>query len=156
MNDRNFISINGFTLLEVLIVITFLGLITGIVIPKYHQTINHQQLRAIGDELINDLRYVQQRAMAEGGYFDIRFYQFANPPRYLIYKETGLLKRKDMPLGILITDVTFPILGPAQGVRFIFSGISSPGGTVEFTNSYGKKVRVITTPVTARVRLEER
>ncbi|MBS4025510.1 MAG: prepilin-type N-terminal cleavage/methylation domain-containing protein, partial [Clostridia bacterium] len=105
MNKTNISGQKGFTLLEVLAVILIIGILAGMVIPRYHRTIAHQRLRAYGDELKNDIRFVQQQAMAEGGYFDIRFYPYVTPPRYLIYKGTQLVERKDVPAGVSIASV---------------------------------------------------
>lgn len=154
-NTSNKLGAKGFTLLEVLAVVAIIGILGMLVVPKYQQTIEHQRLRAVGDELKNDIRYVQQQAIAKGGYFDLRFYPNFDPPRYVIYQGTQLVERKDLPKGIIMSSVGFDLIGPVRTLRFTYTGIPSGGGTVELRNSYGNRLLVITTPVTARVRIEE-
>ncbi len=145
----------GFTLLELMAVVAILGIFSGILIPRVHQSLAQQELRSVGKQLANDIRYIQQLAISEGVFCDIRFYRHTNPQRYRIYQGNTLIATKEIPTTIKIEYANFPNVSLVPTIRFRYSGTPSSGGTVEFSNSYGKRIRVITTPVTARVRIEE-
>ncbi|MDW7673699.1 MAG: GspH/FimT family pseudopilin [Bacillota bacterium] len=145
----------GFTFLELLAVVSIIGMMSSLVIPKVFYSLAQQQLRAFADELMNDMRYLQQQAIADGKSYEIRFYQHTNPPRYLIYQGATQMVRKDLPQGVIYTASSFTLTNPVPTLRLNTNGTPSSGGAIEFTNKHNKKVRVIATPVTARVRIEE-
>lgn len=147
-------SKGGFTFLEILAVIALVGLVSSLAVPKFSEGISNYRLKSVAKELRSDLRYIQQVAMAEGDFYEIRFYIYATPQQYTIHKSFSLQERKHIPPGIEVVGTTsFP--GNPPTVRFNQSGVVNAGGTVIFKNSYGKRIEVITSVNTGRVILRE-
>lgn len=145
-------------MIELLAVVAIIGILSSIIIPKLAATIAYQELRSTAEELANDMRYIQELAIAEGHYCDIRFYPADNPPKYRIYQGTKLIETKPLPKGISFSQISYSKLTSTQTptIRFNYEGNNPPtAGTVGFINDYNQRIKVISTPVTARIRIEE-
>ena len=61
MNRR---QVSGFSLVELIMVMAILGIVSVITIPKMGNLIISMRLKAAGDKLIDDLRYIHDFAIA--------------------------------------------------------------------------------------------
>ena len=142
----------GMTFLEVIIVVTFFGILTALVTPKLVTSLESYKLDVTAKNLAQDLRNAQSHAVETNSYTKLAFYVLADT----YYVE--LSGKKDwtiLPEGIIISSTTFqPVSLPTAG----YTNLGSPsggGGTVVLKNKYGDKVYVITTPVNGRVRISK-
>ena len=53
----------GFTLIEVVLVISIIAILSSMFIPKFMETVEATRLRAAGDKIIDDIRYIQNSAV---------------------------------------------------------------------------------------------
>ncbi|MBU0484149.1 MAG: prepilin-type N-terminal cleavage/methylation domain-containing protein [Proteobacteria bacterium] len=56
---------NGFTLLEVMIVLLLIGLVTGLVVPRFGGTLSSMQARSAVKKIATILRYARNQAVSE-------------------------------------------------------------------------------------------
>lgn len=63
---RQLLNKDGFTFLEILIVIIVLGVIAGFSIPRFHETFNNLQLKMAAYDLAQFFQYSQGEALREG------------------------------------------------------------------------------------------
>ncbi|MGF7185845.1 prepilin-type N-terminal cleavage/methylation domain-containing protein [Desulfitispora alkaliphila] len=147
----------GFTFLEVLAVVTLIGLLTAVTLPQLASALEKWKLQAIAEELKQDMRYAQQAALAQGDYCDVRFYIHTQPQHYRVVKNLEIVKVRDMPEGIRIEMVNFNSLSPGNvpTVRFRNKGTVAQGGTVLLKSDKDNYIRIIVTVNTGRIRIEE-
>ena len=87
---------NGFTMIELLIVMAIIGIVATIVLPSYNKARNSKDLHLGREQISSDIRMAQNYsfnilkfdgAFPEGGYgihFDI-----GNPKKYIIFADKG-------------------------------------------------------------------
>lgn len=81
----------GFTLLELLIVIALLTIISGLTIPSFTSYIRNQTLRQAEEQVLADMRSVQNKALngvdytSTTGYWAIKF-PSSSPSQYIYYR----------------------------------------------------------------------
>ena len=81
-------SCSGFTLMELIVVVMFLGLIMGSIVPVYRDSVRNMRTdRGISD-LVAVLKYAQERAVTDGRQF--RVYLDGDEHRYWIAGFAGL------------------------------------------------------------------
>ena len=64
---------NGFTLVEIIIVVSIIAIISGGIVPSFFRYIDNQNLKQAKEQLKSDLRTVQNRALT-GALSDYVFY----------------------------------------------------------------------------------
>ena len=145
-------NIRGFTLLEVLLVLTLLAGVGFVLLVKLPVQLNERNLALASTQLMQDIRDTRARALAENTWFEIRFFEANNT--YHIYQKNTLLQNISLPENIRFTNSPNTIRFSAEGVPS-FLGTAPIKGSVSLTN--GKQTRVIITAViTGRVREEVR
>ena len=65
MTAAGFVNGNGFTLVELIIVIVLLGILSAVVVPSFFNLSDYQE-RSAYDEVAGALRYAQKLAVASG------------------------------------------------------------------------------------------
>lgn len=58
----------GFTILEILVVITVIAILTGLTVPTFGRFLTDQNLRQAQDQVVIDMRKIQNRALSGVGY----------------------------------------------------------------------------------------
>lgn len=61
----------GFTLLELVVVVTFISILTGMVIPIYNRTMYSLRIRNTTQDITSLIRYAQEKAVAESREFRV-------------------------------------------------------------------------------------
>jgi type IV fimbrial biogenesis protein FimT len=142
----------GYTLLEMIIVITIIGILTSMAVTNYSEQIPHQQLRDASSELVGQLRLARQKAIAKGADETISFdigekkYGMQTLPSHVHFgRATNVPKLpsadSDPPDGISFT---------ANRALFNPDGTGKQGA-IYLTNSKKESV-AITVNITGRVR----
>jgi len=141
-NNRN----KGYTLIELVVVVGIISLLLGLSINGLDYLIQWNKLNTAAALLSSELKNTQSRAFYEGVYYKLQFWPTLD--RYRIYKQTELYKDVQLE-GIDLFNTNFT----NNNLFFYPSGVPGQGGTVTLKNKRGKVLYVITTPVTARVRI---
>ncbi len=142
----------GMTFLEVLVVVTIIGMLTAIATPQLMSSLDYFQLDATARKLAIDIRLAQSHAIKTNSNTRLYFYVLND-----IYN-IELSGKKDwviLPENIIISSTTFQEENNIPRVRFNNLGNPSGGGTVVLRNKKGDRLYVITTPVTGRVRISK-
>lgn len=134
----------GYSLLEILLVLT---IISGVAFTLLVQIPNHIQEKAItlsADGLLQDLRETQQAAIAENGWYQVKFYPSAGS--YKIFKQGVFARTVTLQKGVAFANSPSDII-------FNSSGTPNVGLTIMLkSGDLGKKV--IVAPVMGRIRVE--
>ncbi len=78
---------NGYSLIELLIVLAVIGLIAGIALPNFHKMRNRVALRAAAGELRSIFHRVRMRALSTGKNNGIKFLQLAGVWHFILYED---------------------------------------------------------------------
>ena len=136
----------GFTLIELMVVVVIISLLLGLGTNGLDYLIQWSKLNTVAALLSSELKNTQSRAFYEGVYYKLQFWPTLD--RYRIYKQTELID------DIILKDIDlFNTNFTDNNLYFYPNGVPSMGGTVTLKNKRGKVLYVITTPVTARVRV---
>lgn len=84
MNLGMDVRTKGFTLVEILITLTVLGVLAAIVAPNLLGLLNRQRMNAVRGEILLALEQAQSNAKTTGSDQVVRFDTTADPPRYSI------------------------------------------------------------------------
>lgn len=140
----------GTTLLELLVVITILGILTSIVVPAY-RGITAWSKHAAARELVVRIREVRHTAIVSGQNCTITFYDFSRQYRVDLPEERIWVQ---LPEGVSIVANNFPLVSNRPTLYFRYTGAPNRGGHVVLRDTSGTYMYVIVTPVTGRVRLD--
>lgn len=140
-NDKNF----GFTLLEMLLVITLLAGAGFVLLVKLPMNFEKQQLDLATTRLLGEIRDTRQAALAENNWYRIKFYYPTGDHYYQIFRQGTRLKNVYLNDGVRF-------LGSPQEIQFNATGRSITGATIVLTSPSGKQRSVIVAPVGMRIR----
>ena len=96
----------GFTLIEVMCVITIVGLLMTLTIPPFARFIDSSRLRGASSELMGDIHFTRSLAMARRRTYRIEF----QASRYRIIEDStnDVVRTRTMPQGFVIAATTDP------------------------------------------------
>ena len=140
----------GTTLLELLVVITILGILTSIAVPAY-RGITRWSNRTAARELTVRIREVRHAAITSGQNCTITFYDFSRQYRVDLPGERLWVQ---LPEGVSFAANNFPLTSNRPTLYFRYTGAPNRGGHVVLRDTSGNFLYVIVTPVTGRVRLD--
>lgn len=143
----------GSSLLEVLLVLTLLGIIGAIAMPRAGRSREAYQLETTARSLAVHMRMAQSHAVANGPMARLVFYHEAERYSLDLGQERNMVY---LPEGIQIEYVLFPAVQGRPTLSFNFLGTPNQGGHVALKNRRGEMQYVIITPVTGRVRISPR
>ena len=107
---------NGFTLLEVLIIVLILGILSSIAAPSWLAFINRQRVRTVNDRVFQSLRLAQSEAKRTKSDRVVTFKYDPNPPANPV---------ADPPTATINTDPA--VTPPLQTLAFDVGGEIKPG-----------------------------
>ncbi len=90
-------SVSGFTLLELLVVLSIAGLLAAVVPPLYSKVVPGAQLKSAAREFTISLREARSRAITTSSQVDLRL--VANPPSYTVSSDSAV----QLPRGVFMT-----------------------------------------------------
>jgi type II secretion system protein H len=129
----------GFTLLELMIVVTIIGIMTGVAAPRMHSMIEHQQVDRSAQVVASDVRTAFTSAAR--GRVPVRLTIAAPSPRYTITnRATGdTIVQRDLRTG----DLRVAALTATVGTLDVFpNGIAGTGMTLVVGDPMGYSRRV--------------
>ncbi|OHE24230.1 MAG: type II secretion system protein GspH [Syntrophobacterales bacterium RBG_19FT_COMBO_59_10] len=145
---------NGFTLLELMIVIAIMGIMTTIAIPSYQTFMAQRRLNGAAREMMSDLMAARMQAIAKNNRFrvfvlDATQYQILDDANNNNAVDTGeTTQTKNIQTNyhdVTLSKTADPIFNPR--------GTANLGATITVTNSRGSK-GVIVAP-NGRVRISD-
>ena len=126
----------AFTLVEMLVVVSVIGIISGIsvvAIKNYQPTMN---LNGIARDIVTDLRYAQQLTVSEQVKHGIKFCQIEKKYQVIRYgAEEIIIKEANLPQGVSYQSIEGFTL---ERARFNPYGAVEEGGTVVLINEESK------------------
>jgi len=146
----------GFTLVEVLVVLTIIGIIGLVAVPSFEPMQQSMGLRTSARELASELRYAQQKAVAEGVAHSV-YVDVANN-LFSLRKETTVLEEKRLA-GDIVVD---PVYSTGITGNFIVTTFTETGNpvvgagnkTIALKNNSGRMVNVVISTI-GRVSIRE-
>ena len=78
---------NGYTLIELLIILAIIGLVAGITLPNFAKMRNRVALRAAAGELRSIFHLVRMRAISTGTNNGVKFVQIAGVWHFILYED---------------------------------------------------------------------
>jgi len=145
----------GFTLLELLIVVLVITLVMALSYPSLSRGSAALHLRSAGRDTLNVFRYAREKAVTEQT--GMRVVVDAEKRQFLLTNELGDGDRTySLPDDVRIEKMTFSgkeVTDGRMALRFLPNG-SAEKGEVLLISSNGGGLRVITDPVTGGARIE--
>ncbi|HSW35692.1 MAG TPA: GspH/FimT family pseudopilin [Candidatus Limnocylindrales bacterium] len=144
----------AFTLVELLCVLTLLGMMMMVAIPAMFDAGEQRNLEIAARAMATDMRLAQQTAITTGAVRCINIRITVNDYRIGDCVSPNWVRVR-MPEGVTIRSTTFPVTGGFPLLRFNRNGAPNIGGTVDLVNTAGEILYVIVTPATGRVRISD-
>ena len=142
--NKNIFGCTGYTLLEILIVLTLLAGVSFFLILKIPSDIQEKNIEISATKLLEDLRETQQAAIAASSWYTIKFYPSTG--EYKIFKEAEHIRTVKLHQGVYFGN------SPSE-ITILPSGVPNLGFTVIL--KYGKYERhIVMAPVMGRIRME--
>ncbi|TYP51616.1 GspH/FimT family pseudopilin [Thermosediminibacter litoriperuensis] len=138
----------GFTLIETIAVTAILGILCLITVPSIRTVMDNFKLQVAAQKLVQDMRAVQQQAMAEGESYKILFDMHRCDNYQILHGYRA--SRVYLPEGISLSWTNFS----KNTLIFTPSGAPEQGGTVAIKGAKGR-LYVVVTVATGRVRISE-
>lgn len=138
----------GFTLIEVILVLAILGLLLGVAMPSFQKPFAHYQLRSVAMQMAADMRWARQQSIY-GRAGMLKFWVLRKERQYLIQDATRIVVQRSLPAGIEFHEIVLE----RNPLTFTLTGAPSIGGRVVFRNAYGELSYVYFMPSSGRIRI---
>jgi Tfp pilus assembly protein FimT len=137
-------------LVELLAVLVILAILLAVVLPVL-RSLGPWQLKTSAYELAARIREARQTAVASGIGCRVVFYTPGRRYRVVLPDGSEFI---DLPEGISYAANNFPLDNGRPTVSFRYTGAPNRGGHVGLKDQNGRRMYVIVTPVTGRVRVD--
>lgn len=129
---------NGFTLIELVLVVIIVGVISAIAVPRFAQATARQQLDAAANRLISDFQKAQHHAQATSNDVELSFDASGNSYTFTPASGTSFQVQLDeSPYQVKVTKATFE---DTTAVTFNGFGIPSAQGAVVLESATGSVI----------------
>lgn len=144
---------NGFTFIELVIVLTLLGVLLAIAVPRLHP-VSRWQLEGAAGEMAGNLRLARSEAVFSGKICRVTFFIYAGAYRLTLAENNQMIQ---LPEEIFFQGQTTFAKDASNNPFIYFNALGRPsgGGTVILESRDGDKRYIIVTPVTGRVRVSK-
>jgi len=146
--SKNVHKINGFTLIEVVLVIAILGLLSVVAIPNFKNTLAKYKLETAAKELAQNIRVTQQKSITKG--VSCKIVLDLNRKDNYIMMSGSRGKMIKLPPGVRLDWTTYSEVD--KTIAFYPTGAPNRGGTIAITNGRDT-LYVIVSVSTGRVRI---
>jgi prepilin-type N-terminal cleavage/methylation domain-containing protein len=138
-------TINGFTLIEMIVVVSILSILTTIVLPNLSRWYASIKINGARRDLISDLRLIQQNTVTSQTNHSIQINVPQN--KYSLTKKNSpdeIIKTVNLPEGITISALN--LVPEVTEIEFNAAGAPTAIGTITVSNYYGITKTVEVTP----------
>lgn len=148
----------GFTLLELVIVIVVMGILAAVIAPIVGRVVGGLGIKTEALSLCEDIRYTQHKALSEGEIFRLAINM--DTKQYQVYPlddDTDI--RKDVTMGDSVAGIStaFPLDEENNNITYITylpTGSPQNAGSITLTSSNGDTRDIIVSLGTGRVRVQ--
>lgn len=138
-------TIKGFTLIEMIVVVSILSILTTIVLPNLSRWYASIKINGARRDLISDLRLIQQNTVTSQTNHSIQINAAQN--KYSLVKKNDpdeIIKTVNLPEGITISALS--LMPEVTEIEFNAAGAPTAIGTITVSNYYGITKTVEVTP----------
>jgi type II secretory pathway pseudopilin PulG len=129
---------DGFTLLELLIIILILSVMMGMAMIGVRRALSFSRLQSYAWQMVQDIRSCQQDAVATGVYHEVRFDVYR--PNYWIWDGRKVVRTVNAAPDIVYF---YGVLGlPNRHLRFEPTGNVSESGTIVLGDAFTDRLRL--------------
>ena len=149
----------GFTLLELMLVLSLLSILTALTVPKLIRFHSRWVLRSTAHMIANDIRLIQKKSIDECTYYNFeleteKFYY------YLKNSDPSKPQTKKVVIDPRITTITSTLKKYYAGENYCvlqFTPLGSPNqaGTISLYTTYGDNINITIDVATGRVKVNE-
>jgi general secretion pathway protein H len=133
MQNKASSSVNGFTIIEILVVLLIIGITMGVALLAFGDFGKQRRILMAAEQLINDVNLVQQQAILETSTLGIRFNQntyqvvrFQTPHHWQVMPGKSIFHQQHFPKDAVIRFKHLPAQKNAPQIMVYSSGDMSP------------------------------
>ena len=157
MADRIRKCQNGFTLLEIILVVLIMGLAAAIAIPPFLRFLPGMRLKGASRQVMGDLMDARMEAVKQNNRFrilvlDEHRYKILDDDNNNGSEDTGTETSKTIDIQENYNDVTFNYTGSPPAITFGPKGTATELNTITVQNSSGSKS--VSVSVAGRVKIQ--
>lgn len=139
----------GFTIIELVTVLSIIGVVITITLPVFHSTLSKYKLETSAYAIASDMRRIQQKTISEGKFYRLKFNIYLNSYSVLLGTSEEI---KELPDGIRLVTTNFE----NHTLSFQVTGAPNRAGTVIIKNADGRFMYIIVEVATGRVRVSDK
>jgi general secretion pathway protein H len=161
---------SGFTLFELLVVLTLVGLIAALVAPKLGGTYNRLHLRTAARDLAAVMRYARSQAVTRGRSIQVSYHESTRhivvsllsdeaygTPDTQAANETFRLRHYPLPEGLEMATAGVPVPGGGtpHAVAIFFATGNAAGSPLALVDMSGRTRTIVVDNITGAVTIED-
>ena len=142
----------GFTLFELLITLSLIGILSGLAVPAYQGLILNNRLRAAAETIADDLRQARREAIMSNRSREVNFLRSSGKHWSYSVSSASAVQKATSSTDFPHISLAQPSFSGTGSIRFTPVRGTANGGRLDLSTSAGKDISIILSPL-GRVRL---